>query len=76
MEEGELEVPQLTDEQVARGCKVDGGRIICPPESNVSVKPQGMTDISLGAQKIKSVRCIENKKSGDLECTVTSKAKQ
>jgi len=72
-----IEQPQLTKEQVERGCRVADGKIVCQnePSATPSIK-DGTTNIQLGDQHITGVRCIENRKSGKLECTVNSRSKK
>lgn len=73
-----VDTPRMTSEQVEKGCWVEDGKVMCPTPQQVSSNDidDGMTKIKLGDQRIKSVRCFENKKTGDLECTVQSKSKQ
>lgn len=72
-----VEQPQLTKEQIERGCRINDGKIVCPtePTANHSIR-DGTTNIQLGDQQITGVRCVENRKSGKLECTVNSRAKK
>lgn len=73
-----VETPVLTSEQIERHCRVVEGKVVCPPQKGLEpgdIK-EGMTKIKLGDQKIKSVRCIQNRKTDELECTVMSKGRQ
>ena len=71
-----METPELTPEQIERGCRIEDGKIVCPAKNQMDADVMdGTTSIRLGDQKIKSVRCHENKRTNELDCTVQSTAK-
>jgi len=79
MEDDEvIDTPQLTPEQIERGCIIKDGRVACPnpdkKEGNAELG-DGMTNISLGKQEIESLRCGKNKRDNKLHCTVVSSGK-
>lgn len=71
------ETPELTIDQQKRGCRIDNGKVLCPPSPERRPLVDGNTEIIVGQQKIRSVRCMENRrKPGTLDCTVVSESKQ
>jgi len=77
MTEDVVETPILSQDQIEKGCRILDGRVVCPsaPKEPGEIN-DGMTKIKLGDQKIKAVRCIADRKTDELQCTVTSRAKQ
>lgn len=75
LKEAVVEVPELTTDQQKRGCRLENGKILCPPSPERRPLVDGNTDVVIGQQKIKSVRCMQNRRTQQLDCTVVSEGK-